>query len=220
MFTDIRNEITRDFLDIKIWLSSFPDSINDSDFYIINRGLFFVYIYGIYEKIITKTVSCTISSLNNANVHLDECVYELYPLIFSNEYDGLYHVGNKTKWEKRWIISEKMIYNPIISIPIKLLPTDGRNIHFKQLESIAKSFGMKRDILPKNENIGDLEEMVNNRNYIAHGDKNPQEIGRSYTKNDLIKKCDIISVICSYIVDCYEGYITQHEYLKGTSKNL
>lgn len=214
MFDDIREEAIRRFRELKLWVSN----INKMESYsIITRGLFFVYVYGIYEEVIRQVVSLTINELNRANVKIDECIYELYSLIFSQEYDGLYNVGNDHKWEKRWEISNKLLDNHLIHIPNDIMPTNGRNIKYRQLESIAKTFGMKESILPRNEIGGHIQEMVENRNYIAHGNKTPREVGRNYTIDDILQKCDYISEACMHIILVYEKYINEKKYLRLSS---
>lgn len=211
MFENIKEEATRKFCELKFWISD----ISETDQYsAITRGLFFVYIYGIYEEIIRSVISVTINELNHAHVKIGQCIYELYALVFSEEYDSLYNVGNEHKWEKRWEISKKFIQNRDICIPHGLVPTDGKNIRYKQLDSIAKSFGMKENILPRNEIGGYIQEMVDNRNFIAHGNKLPREIGRNYTNDDLLLRCNYISEICTHIISTYERYITERKYLK------
>ncbi len=182
MFDEIKNEMTRKICELRIWLSNMRD---DDDFSSINKGLFYVYIYGIYEEIVRQTVQKTIEELNARSVKINECIYELYALIFSAEYDSIYGVGNEHKWEKRWDISTKMIENPIVLIPNEIIPTDGKNLRYRQLQSIAKTFGIHDDILPRPEIGGDIQEMVNNRNYIAHGNKTPKEVGREVSVSDL-----------------------------------
>lgn len=211
MFDEIKNEMTRKICELRIWLSNMRD---DDDFSSINKGLFYVYIYGIYEEIVRQTVQKTIEELNARSVKINECIYELYALIFSAEYDSIYGVGNEHKWEKRWDISTKMIENPIVLIPNEIIPTDGKNFRYRQLQSIAKTFGIHDDILPRPEIGGDIQEMVNNRNYIAHGNKTPKEVGREVSVSDLQRKLLHISEACTYIVDIYEKYINEQKYLR------
>ena len=140
MFNEIKEELTRKICELRLWLSNINDS---DDFSVINKGLFYVYIYGIYEETVRTVVQKTIEELNAKSVKIDECIYELYALIFSAEYDSIYGVGNEHKWEKRWNISDKLTRNPIVSIPNEIVPTDGKNLRYRQLESIAKSFGIQ-----------------------------------------------------------------------------
>ena len=212
MFNEIKEELTRKICELRLWLSNINDS---DDFSAINKGLFYVYIYGIYEETVRTVVQKTIEELNAKSVKIDECIYELYTLIFSAEYDSIYGVGNEHKWEKRWNISDKLTRNPIVSIPNEIVPTDGKNLRYRQLESIAKSFGIHNAILPRAEIGGNIQEMVDNRNYIAHGNKTPKEVGREVSVNDLQCKLDHISVACTYIIELYEKYIEEQMYLKN-----
>lgn len=212
MFDEIKNEMTRKMLELRIWLSNIDDN---NEFSVINKGLFYVYIYGIYEETVRNVVQKTIEELNAKSVKIDECIYDLYTLIFSSEYDSLYSVGNEHKWEKRWSISDKLARNPIVAISNELIPTDGKNLRYRQLESIAKSFGIHDAILPRPEIGGDIQEMVNNRNYIAHGNKTPKEVGREVSANDIQRKMNSISEACTYIVELYEKFIDEKKYLKN-----
>lgn len=90
-----------------------------------------------------------------------------------------------------------------------------KNLRYRQLESIAKSFGIHNAILPRAEIGGNIQEMVDNRNYIAHGNKTPKEVGREVSVNDLQRKLDHISEACAYIIELYEKYIEEQMYLKN-----
>lgn len=214
MFDDIRDSITRNIRDIKIWVTNIPEDRNYDDGRATSYGLFFVYIYGVYEATVRQIISKTITELNNSAAVVDQCSYGLYSLLFSPEYDSLYSVGNDHKWEKRWAISDKLQQNPPIHISECLFPTDGKNIRYEQLESLKKSFGIEDNVLPRNEIRGYISEMVDNRNYVAHGDKLPKEVGRQFTKTELLQRCEYISEVCTYLCDSYENYILNRKYIR------
>lgn len=75
MFDEIKNEMTRKMLELRIWLSNIDDN---NEFSVINKGLFYVYIYGIYEETVRNVVQKTIEELNSKSVKIDECIYDLY----------------------------------------------------------------------------------------------------------------------------------------------
>lgn len=52
-------------------------------------------------------------------------------------------------------------------------------------------------MLPRNEIGGYIQEMVDNRNYIAHGNKTPKEVGRNFTILDL--KINVI-ILRKYVI--------------------
>ena len=134
-------------------------------------------------------------------------------MIFSREFDSIYKAGNAPKWEKRARISERLNKNDIVHID-DLLPTDGRNIQKKQLESIALVFGLKDSAFPNDECQGYLVEAVENRNHIAHGDESPAEVGKRFTVKDLIKNETKIEELSLYILEEYEQYINNKDFLR------
>ena len=211
MYETLKNELTRRMLELTFWIESLDDKTNHVKIY---KGLFFVYLYGIWESIVQQVVIQTIDALNSSNDLIKECNYDLYSLIFSGEYDAIYSAGSKTKWEKRWAISDRLNNNEAIHISTPLMPTDGRNIRYRQLKSIAKSFGIQDPIVPRTELEGRLQEVVDNRNWIAHGDKSPSEVGARYTVNDLKKRREQIEELAMYVISTYEHYIAEKKYLK------
>lgn len=73
---------------------------------------------------------------------------------------------------------------------------------------------MKENVLPRPKTGGYIQEMVDNRNHITHGNKLPREVGCHCTKADLLQRCEIISEVWNYIVEIYERYITQKKFLQ------
>lgn len=219
MFDDIKEETTSGFLKVKAYLSELgvalpPPPTPPSDFQNTLKGLFFVYIYGVYERTVTKTVGRTIAGLNSAGVKISECKIDLLTLILSSEYDALYGAGESTKWPKRWNVSQKLIDDEQLYIVEELFPTDGKNIRKKQLESLYKSFGNEQPIFPRPEMQGYLDEVVQYRNYIAHGDMLPQDIGKRFTIAELEMRRQNVDELCTYFIDSYEKYVINGEYLK------
>lgn len=212
MFEDIREDTSEKFRELNVWLQGIDDQDALSP---ITKGLFFVYVYGIYEETIRTVVGRTIDELNRSEVTMDQCIWELYALILSEQYDGLYGVGNERKWEKRWEISRILKDNQKLHIARDIMPTDGRNFRYRQLESIAKTFGLSEQILPRNELGGYIQEMVNNRNYIAHGNLLPREVGSSYNLEDLKLRSDSISESCMYFIAVYEKYVSEEKFLRA-----
>lgn len=219
MFEDIKREATDKLIKVKSYLNEISTSLPSppalpSEFQNTLKGLFFVYLYGIFEMVVTKTIGRTIDGLNSSGVKVSDCKLELLSLILSPEYDAIYGAGENTKWPKRWDVSQRLIEDQQLNIIEALFPTDGKNIRRKQLESLNKSFGNTHPIFPRAEIQGYLEELVQFRNYIAHGDMLPQEIGRSFSIVELEKRRSSIDELCTYFIDSYEKYIIDQEYLK------
>ena len=222
MFSQIKQTATTNLHHTKKYLEEVgnlipPPPNEPTDFHNSLKGMFFVYLYGVYEAIITSTVLKTIAALNNSQTPLSDCIVDLLPMILNNEYDALHTVSSNKKWEKRWNISQKIRDNSPISINTELVPTDGKNYQYAQLESIVKSFGVPHNPLPRPEIGGHIREMVVNRNHIAHGDELPQDVGKRYTMTELLKRWQEIDEFCTYFVDMFENYINTSEYKKSSS---
>lgn len=222
MYNEIKETETRKIRDLRMWVQDIQYSISNIRDIAkrpiseknTEKGLFFVYAYGIIEDTVRNVVLETIQHLNNAQIDINSVSYPLYALVFDREFEALSNVGASKKWEKRWMISDRIIANEKVVISKDIMPTDGKNIRYKQLESIAKSFGISLPVIPSPEIGGHLETIVNNRNWIAHGDKSPVDIGRQYTINEIINYTEITSELCTYIIELYESYIINSQFVK------
>lgn len=94
------------------------------------------------------------------------------------------------------------------------MPTDGQNFRYRQLESIWKTFCIQDPILPHGSTGGRIQEMVDLRNSIAHGNESPVEIGKRFTADDLQIRFDVIDEYCNYVIITFENYINNKHYLK------
>ena len=56
-------------------------------------------------------------------------------------------------------------------------------------------------IVPEQRHLGRIMELVENRNAIAHGRRTPEDVGRSYSKQDIEDRISDIFDICIYIVE-------------------
>lgn len=71
MFEDIKTNLTRKIIELRIWLNNLEDSDD------INKGLYYVYIYGIFEETIREIVQQTISCLNSRSLRINDCSFDL-----------------------------------------------------------------------------------------------------------------------------------------------
>lgn len=219
MFDEIRNTSTSKLTEVREYLNKINSMIpspplTPSDYDNICKGLFFVYIYGVYEYTVGKTILKSIELINEANVKISQCKVDLLCLILNDEYDSIHSVGVNKRWEKRWEISKKIYDDKEVNINAEIIPTDGKNYRYSQLQSIWTSFGIEKDMLPREDIGGRINEMVDFRNFIAHGDEAPGDIGKRFTVNDLRTRYDAISMYCSYIVDVFDDYIKNKKYIK------
>lgn len=177
------------------------------------RGLFFVHLYGVVEYTVRETVSAATIAINNEKCKFKDCKPLFMSVALNSYFDSLTNIGDSKKWDKRWEILTTMNSDNIVELSSELMPTDGGNIKYKQLQSIWKSFCIEDPILPKPYIGGYLNELVQKRNLIAHGNQTPEEIGSAFTYDDLEIRFNAINELCSHIVTTFDDYIVNKKYL-------
>jgi len=136
---------------------------------VIAKGLFFVHLYGAYEFTIGYAVQKTIQ-LINSSVQIADCE----PILVSPSIPSATHspVWCGQEVDRRHVLFGRIKSSDSIQIDDALLPTMAGNIKYKQLETIWRAFNVKARF-PQLALRGKLEELVDNRNAIAHGRESP-----------------------------------------------
>jgi hypothetical protein len=217
MFSDLKLESASKLVEIREFLdltrSLIPTPPNPTPNSVLTaKGLFYVHIYGVFEFTITTAVKKTILSINADNNNINNLKPILLSLVLNSECDIIASTRTRN-WNGRWNLFEKIRDNVIIQIPTELFPTDGKNIRYSQLESIWKTFCISAPILNALPIGGRLKDIVDNRNAIAHGNSTPSEIGGRVSINDLYDRYTEMSSYCSYVIQVFEDYINNKDYL-------
>lgn len=217
MFTDLKTDSASKLVEVREFLdftsSQIPAApIPTPNSLLTAKGLFYVHIYGVFEFTITSCVKKTISSINMENININDIQPLLFSLALNSECDSISSTRNRN-WPQRWNLFEKIRDNTITQISTDLIPTDGKNIRYSQLESIWKTFCISAPILNAPAIGGRLKDIVDNRNAIAHGNNTPAEIGSRVTITDLYNRYNEMSSYCSYVIQVFEDYVNNKEFL-------
>ncbi|MBL0736836.1 hypothetical protein JI750_08090 [Flavobacterium sp. GN10] len=217
MFNDLKTESAsklvevREFLDLTSNLIP-PAPTPTPNSLLTAKGLFYVHVYGVFEFTITSCVKKTISAINIESTNVNNIKPLLLSLALNPEFDSLSSTKNRN-WTQRWNLFEKIRDNVIAQISTDLMPTDGKNIRFAQLESIWKTFCISAPILNAPSIGGRLKDIVDNRNAIAHGNNTPAEIGSRVSISDLYNRYNEMSSYCSYIIQVFEDYVNNKDFM-------
>ncbi|KAB2846982.1 MAG: hypothetical protein F9K42_10790 [Ignavibacterium sp.] len=218
MFSDIKNQSSIRFVEVREYLDFIKDAspLPPKSFprqLLIAKGMFFVHLYAAFEFTIRNTYSKAITFINSESIQLSMCKKHLYCLVLNPELDALNSVSNRN-WKKRWDLFEKIENNIPVFISNDIFPTDGKNIKYRQLESIWKSLCVPYPLLNTESIGGRINEIVEMRNSIAHGNISPIDIGSSNTIEELYNRYNEVSNYCSYFIDTIEEYIRKKDYLE------
>ena len=177
------------------------------------KGLIFVQLYGVIEYTINSTIAKCISYINSDIVKLSDIKPIIMGIALNSELDALIQVNSK-KWEKRHNIFRKLEQDNVVHIVNDIMPTDGKNINYPQLESIWKTFCLTDPIFHEQRFRGRLEEIVAHRISIAHGNQPASDIGARVTISELNGRLNEVSAFCTYFISVLDEYIIHKKYKK------
>ncbi len=71
---------------------------------------------------------------------------------------------------------------------------------------LSVTFNLSQFVVPDNRHLGRIEELVENRNAIAHGRETAEEVGRRYSTSELGKRIDDVFTLTKYIISTMESH--------------
>jgi len=168
----------------------------------ICKGLVFVQLYGAYEYSITSSVQAALSSIRSKGLRVEHICRELLCLLLDPFWAGAAGAGRRKLWQKRIDVIEQMQPNmPLDNVSDTIFPNDGSQYRRSQIKTIWKVFGITDPIVPELRLLCRIDELVENRNAIAHGRITADNVGRLYTKKDIEDRIDDVFAISIHIVE-------------------
>jgi hypothetical protein len=181
---------------------------------LIAKGLFFVHLYGALEYTVRSCVRLALHELTAQNHAIKDYNSPVLSLVLDAELRSLAEPNAKTStWKRRRALFDRISSSEPASFDETLWPIDGGNIRYEQLQSVWETFGISGPVLPRMEMKGLLEEVAEKRNAIAHGRESAKSVGRSKSLSDLEAVFRAVSEECSYVIDCFETYLSERHCL-------
>jgi hypothetical protein len=219
MLEAVSSEATARLIDVRLYLSLLRSiarttrspSVKPS--FSAAKGLFFVYLYGVYEYVLTAALREVLRSINSEGIRVLDCQPVLLSMALDAECESLSFSGRNTAWERRRILFQRVRSAEPVVINESLIPTDGRNLQVLQLQSIWDTLAIKDPVLPDMRLRGRLEEVVQKRNAIAHGREAPSYVGGRFTLQELQARYRSMDRICSHLIATFQKYLEEKQYL-------
>lgn len=89
-----------------------------------------------------------------------------------------------------------------------------------RFKTIWNLFGIDGPTLPDLRLISRIDELVGNRNSIAHGRLTANEVGRDYSAKDLGRIIKDVSTIANHVIASLEDHIQNQKYLRVQMSQL
>jgi hypothetical protein len=170
------------------------------------KGLAFVQMYAIYEYVVTNSVKAAILQIKNRGMLINTVRWELLSLILDADLNSVRDCGEANLWKKRIALMQKVNAAVLVDTADTAFPSDGSHFREDQLETIWSLFGISSSVVPDGRMRQLIRELVANRNAIAHGRSSPEDVGRTFSKDDIVKKIGQCRDLCMYIVNELENH--------------
>jgi hypothetical protein len=171
------------------------------------KGLMFVQLYGTYEYAVRSSVQAVLSSISGDGLCARDIHQRALTLVLHSGFDSASAAGPRRMWEQRLDLMAKLdSTGPLDSLDNSAFPRDGSHYRVRQLETIWAVFGLTVPVVPAPRLVGRIDELVENRNAIAHGRRTAEEVGGRYSTSEIEKTIDDIEQISSYVVTQMEAH--------------
>jgi len=218
MFSQIKTTSAQRITEVREFLDFFTPSIplppNATPRHLNTcKGLVFVQLYGTIEYTISATIAKTIDIINQEAVKIQDLKYFLWGMALNSQFDALIQT-NKKKWDKRIELFVEVNANNDANISNDIVPTNGENFTYPQLQSIWSTFAITEPVFNDVTFRGRLQEIVSYRCNIAHGNYSSADIGVRVTPADLYQRLNEVSNYCSYFISVFEEYTKQGDFIR------
>lgn len=223
-YNAIRSEVLSRFLEVNHLLNSIK-TIEDSIVppalapieYKIYKGLFYVHIYACIEFSINKIVVTTLTLAKSKNILYRDIENKFYTIAVSSNLQSIRDCNSKTFLDKSADLFLAIESGDISIFDETLVSKYLQNVWGKTFNQITKTLGMNTFVISPRE-VYLFDEVVDNRNKLAHGRDSAEAIGSAPNYQDLKNRYDLIfDTIERYIVH-FENYYTNKEFIKHTER--
>lgn len=214
MFADVLVELAHRIVRI----GAFLNQINEGDGSLGSggpeatafKGLFFVYLYGAYERCIVDGFREAVTVANSYDLTCGELRPELVGLALYKSFDSLESAPNKpSRWQTRVSLTKQIFSSDPVNFPcFDRGLRDGNHFKPAYIETIWTLFGIGKPVVPHPRYRNRITELIERRHDVAHGRKGPDEVGRNFTVDELRQRAQEVNICCAYFVSTLEGHVT------------
>lgn len=205
MFLTLKTEIEGRFRDLE---SLFKGTIDlKGQHQAALKGLMFVQIYAVYEYTVKSVVNEVIESMKSHRHMLVDLSPSMMALFLDPEWNSFRDSGKKKEWENRLRIFERAFSKDRVNLSSDTsLPNDGSHYRYTHLQMIFRVFGIRRSVVRRKEHIQRISEVVGHRNAIAHGEEKAEDVGRRYTRSEIVKMIRQMKSVCLLQISVFDEF--------------
>lgn len=176
-------------------------STRDRKSIVRGKGLAFVEMYAVHEFAVMSAVKMGIAAVSNHGIQVHALRPGLLALAADDRLKGVQDSPTKSQWTARESLFSWISSATTADMNLQVFPLDGSHFRLQQLETVWKLFSLKGRPVPDRRLLQLVDEVVANRNAIAHGRERPEEIGCRYASDEIKKKFRQLGRIALHLVN-------------------
>ena len=103
-------------------------------------------------------------------------------------------------WECRLTLFQKAFSDDPAAVNNQVMPHDGSHFRYSQLRFLLRVFGINRLPIRHQIHAARIDEVVRNRNAVAHGRETAENVGKRYTQSDIQHVSRQMRNVCKFFI--------------------
>lgn len=171
------------------------------------RGLLFVELYGTYEYAVTRAVQAALDTIRRESLNYGEIRRSVLAIVLDAQFDSAAKSGRDRLWEQRIaLLSAIDDDGQVAELRDSVFPNDGSHYRAQQLTTVWQVLGIASPVVPDRKFLGRINELVDNRNAIAHGRRTAHEVGARYSIAEMEKRVSDTEAITYHVIDTVKAH--------------
>jgi hypothetical protein len=171
------------------------------------KGLSFVHLYAAYEYTVINSFSVVARQFNAYGIPYGKVRRSLLSLVLHPAFESLREIQPRKCWPGRIELMETSTSANASSLQDNVFPLDDSHHRAAQLDTICSILGLQVGaLLPAPRFRGLIQDVVENRNAIAHGRETAEYVGSRYTAADLAGRLQQMTLVLNHLLNTLEAY--------------
>ncbi|WP_067219742.1 MAE_28990/MAE_18760 family HEPN-like nuclease [Marinomonas gallaica] len=214
-FSFVRSKSRERFSEVLVNLAFIEHSEGLTDYSVeskIMRGLYYVHLYSALEKTVNEVIEQTILLVSQCQVKNRHYENSFNVISLNSKMQAFKQCSSKNYFSKSIELFESIESDEIFTLNNTVLAENLQNVWYKTLVETIKSFGA--DPINVDPRIrATIDEVVNNRNAVAHGRETPVLVGERHRAEILRRKTQDIQTVIEQFISTFEDYVNNRKYI-------
>lgn len=190
-------------------------SVSSRNLLIISKAATIIMLYGCVEALIVEAFSALRSDIEKRRLTYTQLSNKVREAWIISEFS---YVATKDVAHEYYIKKTRNLINSATShITFNGNFVSSGNINGAKLRKYCEQYGIHFDTRNITNELGVLDDLVNSRNDLAHGDVSFYECGRQITINDLVYKKNCVIKVLEQFVDSFTNYISKDKHVRSSA---